>query len=105
MAWLIEAACSPLPLEASHRITAIIAAISIFAFLLSLMREIVKDIEDMEGDKLIRCQSVPIKKGIPFTKKLLLILVVLTLALLIISQIYLASYSKWIAISWLNDKR
>lgn len=35
-----------------------------FAFLTSLTREIMKDIEDIEGDKRVGCQSLPIVWGI-----------------------------------------
>jgi 4-hydroxybenzoate polyprenyltransferase len=62
MAWLIERQNSTINAEGSGIITKIVTAISIFAFLLSLMREIVKDIEDMEGDKMIRCQSLPFSR-------------------------------------------
>jgi len=40
-----------------------IAAISLFAFLSSLAREIVKDMEDVEGDKVSGCRTVPIVMG------------------------------------------
>lgn len=45
-----------------------------YAFALTLIREIVKDIADIEGDKIIQCSTLPIKYGV---KKAKLILVVL----------------------------
>ncbi len=101
MAWLIEKQCSVLPEAVSARVSGIIAAISVFAFMLSLLREIVKDMEDMEGDKLIHCRSLPILKGIPFTKNVLFILSAITFALLIIAQIYLFKFTKITALLWL----
>ncbi len=101
MAWIVENQCSRVPGEAFRIITAIITAISIFAFLLSMMREIVKDMEDMEGDRLINCRSLPIVKGIPFTRTTLQVFTVITLLLLIFSQIYLAQFSRLIAVIWL----
>ena len=101
MAWIIEKQCSILPAEASERITLIIASISVFAFMLSMLREIVKDMEDMEGDKLIHCRSLPIIKGLPFTKKVLILLVAITFVLLIIAQNYLLQFSKVLAVVWL----
>jgi len=101
MAWIIEHQYSQVPDEAFRIITGIIAAISIFAFLLSLMREIVKDIEDIEGDSLIKCRSLPIVKGIPFTKTIVLMLSEITLILLLISQLYLLEFSKYAAALWL----
>jgi geranylgeranylglycerol-phosphate geranylgeranyltransferase len=42
-----------------------------FAFLISLMRELVKDIQDIEGDKAIGVSTFPIKYGIEKTIKLI----------------------------------
>jgi len=101
MAWLIEYQVTQVSAEPFIIITGIITAISIFAFLLSLLREIVKDIEDIEGDLLIQCNSLPIVKGIPFTKMTLRFLTVITLLFLIIAQVYLMQFSKIIAVLWL----
>jgi 4-hydroxybenzoate polyprenyltransferase len=101
MAWIIENQCSHVSDVPFRIITNIITAISIFAFLLSMMREIVKDIEDMEGDSLINCRSLPIVKGIPFTKTILLVFTVITILFLIISQIYLVQIPRLIAAAWL----
>ena len=101
MAWIIELQFSQVPDAAFRIITGIIAAISIFAYLLSLMREIVKDIEDIEGDSMIKCRSLPIVKGIPFTKIIVLMLSEITLILLLISQLYLLEYLKYAAAIWL----
>jgi 4-hydroxybenzoate polyprenyltransferase len=101
MAWIIEKQCSILPSEVSDTISAIIVSISVFAFMLSVLREIVKDMEDMEGDKLIHCRSLPIVKGLPFTKKVLILLVAITLVLLGITQVYLLHFDKTVAAIWL----
>jgi 4-hydroxybenzoate polyprenyltransferase len=101
MAWLIEYQFSQVQGDPFRIITGIITAISIFAFLLSLLREIVKDIEDMEGDRLIYCKSLPIVKGVPFAKTILLILTGVTFLFLIIAQIYLLQFSRVIAVIWL----
>lgn len=39
-----------------------------FAFIVSLIREVVKDMEDMEGDRRFGCKTMPISWGIPSTK-------------------------------------
>lgn len=101
MAWIVENQISQISGEPFRIISAIITAITIFAFLLSLLREIVKDVEDIEGDRLINCRSLPIVKGIPFTQTLLLIFTTITLLFLIIAQIYLAQFSRIIAVIWL----
>ena len=101
MAWLLEMQCSQIPSETSWIITRIVAAISIFAFLLTLLREILKDVEDIEGDRLIHCKSLPIIKGIAFTKSALFAITAITIILLIITQVYLSQYQRFIAVVWL----
>jgi 4-hydroxybenzoate polyprenyltransferase len=39
-----------------------------FAFIVSLIREVVKDMEDMAGDRRFGCNTMPISWGIPATK-------------------------------------
>ncbi|WP_192823151.1 geranylgeranylglycerol-phosphate geranylgeranyltransferase [Rufibacter sp. LB8] len=43
-------------------------AYGVFAFLISLIREIIKDMEDVEGDASFRCRTLPIVLGLPKTK-------------------------------------
>jgi len=57
---------------------------AVFAFLINLIREIVKDIEDIEGDKKAGVNTFPIKFGIQKTK--ILILIISTI--LILSTLY-----------------
>lgn len=45
------------------RLVWIIAGLAVFAFILNLAREITKDIEDVEGDKLLRAKTIPIVLG------------------------------------------
>ncbi len=57
-----------------------IAAYSIFAALSTLLREIVKDVEDEKGDMLFQSHSLAISLGLRRTKKILLLIVILLLA-------------------------
>nr|WP_240336997.1 geranylgeranylglycerol-phosphate geranylgeranyltransferase [Rufibacter sp. SYSU D00308] len=43
-------------------------AYGVFAFLISLVREIIKDMEDVPGDASFRCRTLPIILGVPKTK-------------------------------------
>ena len=52
--------------------------ISIFAFFLTWIREILKDIEDIEGDKKINSKTIPIVNGVQKTKSVLIAMSVLT---------------------------
>jgi len=56
-----------------------IVAYAFFATLSTLIRELVKDMEDMDGDARLGCSTVPIVAGIKATKA---IVVVLTLVLM-----------------------
>lgn len=49
-----------------------------FAFLISLIREIVKDAEDVEGDKVSGRKTVPVVLGLSTTKVILSVLIILT---------------------------
>ena len=49
---------------------------AIFAFLITIIREIIKDIEDVEGDSQHEKMTLPIKYGLPLTKIVLLIFIV-----------------------------
>ncbi|OFY97087.1 MAG: hypothetical protein A3K10_06765 [Bacteroidetes bacterium RIFCSPLOWO2_12_FULL_31_6] len=55
-----------------------------FAFLTTLIREIIKDAEDIEGDQTANCQTLPIVIGINFTKIILTFL----LCILLVSITY-----------------
>ncbi|MDX2301377.1 MAG: geranylgeranylglycerol-phosphate geranylgeranyltransferase [Microscillaceae bacterium] len=44
---------------------------AIFAFFISLIREIVKDMEDVKGDANFGCKTLPIVWGIPRTKQVI----------------------------------
>jgi len=62
---------------------------SIFAFLTGFIREIVKDIEDMRGDELNGCRTIPIVYGLAKAKIILYYLISVTITLLIYSVFYL----------------
>nr|WP_255531340.1 geranylgeranylglycerol-phosphate geranylgeranyltransferase [Pontibacter sp. 172403-2] len=57
---------------------------ALFAFLISLIREIIKDMEDMKGDASFDCRTLPIVAGIRNTKLVLYPLVALFLAFLLV---------------------
>lgn len=58
---------------------------AVFAFLITFIREIVKDMEDIEGDKIAKAKTLPIKYGFSFSKNLIFIIsvVVFLFAILI----------------------
>jgi len=46
----------------------LVVGYAIFAFVISLLREIVKDMEDMEGDGKMNCRTIPLVLGIHQSK-------------------------------------
>ena len=63
---------------------------AVFAFLITFIREIIKDIEDIQGDKTDGCNTLPIKIGIPKTKKFLLGFIIFMMFLLAFAQTMLS---------------
>jgi 4-hydroxybenzoate polyprenyltransferase len=49
---------------------------AIFAFLINLIREIVKDIQDIEGDSKLNLKTFPVRFGINISKQLILLITV-----------------------------
>lgn len=60
-----------------------VAAFSLFAFLLTLMREIIKDAEDFEGDSSYGMKTLPIIAGTRWTKGVLVSLVLVSVGLIL----------------------
>jgi 4-hydroxybenzoate polyprenyltransferase len=69
-----------------------------FAFISSLIREAIKDMEDMEGDARYGCRTLPIVAGIRSTKIYVGIWTVVLLAALVILQLYVLQFQWWYAI-------
>jgi 4-hydroxybenzoate polyprenyltransferase len=62
---------------------------SLFAFFMTLVREIVKDMEDLKGDNTFGCKTLPIVWGIRRTKGVIFFILVLFLALVVlINRLY-----------------
>jgi len=60
-----------------------VSAFSFFAFVTTLIREIIKDAEDLEGDNAYGMKTVPIKLGTFWTRMVVVVLIVATLGALI----------------------
>ena len=68
------------------KINILMGGYALFAFLTTLIREIIKDIEDIDGDKPNGCQTLPISKGLPTTRMIVSSLIIITILLLFYSQ-------------------
>jgi len=67
---------------------------SVFSFLITMSRELIKDIEDIDGDRLCKAKTLPIILGIEFTKyfALFFITVIILLCISFINDYDLMSY-------------
>lgn len=84
----------------TEKITRISFLYAGFAFVISLVREVVKDMEDIEGDRRYGSNTMPISLGINATKVFVSVwLVVLTSALLIV-QFYVLMLRWWWSASY-----
>jgi 4-hydroxybenzoate polyprenyltransferase len=70
-------------------VTAIFMAYAAFAFLVSMVREIIKDMEDTEGDATVGCKTLPLVIGIGRTRYIVASLLLLTMLLLGYAQVIL----------------
>lgn len=69
-----------------------------FAFIISLIREAVKDMEDMEGDARYGCKTLPLVAGIKATKVYSGILIFILVATLAVLQVYVLQFGWWPAV-------
>ncbi len=53
------------------------------AFSITLLREIIKDMEDVDGDELTQCKTLPVRLGISKSKKVVYFLIILNLTVLV----------------------
>ena len=65
-----------------HDLYAWIGGFALFAFMLTWIREIIKDMQDQMGDRELECHSMPVVWGDKWTKVFVTGLIVLTLAII-----------------------
>ena len=85
----------PAVTEAVNKITRIAFLYAGFAFISSLIREAIKDIEDLQGDERYGCRTMPIVWGVNAAKVYIAVWLVVILALLVILQVYVARFEWW----------
>lgn len=66
-----------------------------FAFIISLIREVIKDMEDMEGDIKYGCTTMPIVWGLPVSKVFTGVWIVVLAGLVIAIQVYVLQLGWW----------
>jgi 4-hydroxybenzoate polyprenyltransferase len=71
-----------------------------FAFIISLIREVVKDIEDVDGDTRHGCRTMPIVWGINVAKVFAATWLVVLISALAVIQFYFLPRAQWIMIAY-----
>jgi len=84
----------------AHNLYIWLGVFALFAFLTTLMREIIKDLEDVEGDRELECHTLPVRMGEWGTKWVVSVLALITIALLIYIGFFCLPYpSGWNTLS------
>ncbi|SFE12355.1 4-hydroxybenzoate polyprenyltransferase [Chitinophaga sp. CF118] len=92
-----EAIMSPV----GRKLIQIIGVYALFAFMISLVREIVKDLEDMIGDSKDGCRTIPIVWGVEPAKRLCYGLLLALQILILLTEIRIALLGWYGAIIYL----
>jgi 4-hydroxybenzoate polyprenyltransferase len=92
-----EAIMSP----AGRKLIQIISVYALFAFVISLVREIVKDLEDMIGDSKDGCRTIPIVWGVESAKRICYMLLLALQVLIVLVEIRIGLIGWWPAIIYL----
>jgi 4-hydroxybenzoate polyprenyltransferase len=84
--------------ELANKITYLFSGYILFAFFSTLLREIIKDMEDIEGDKKLGLNTFPIVFGIKRTKQTSAIIASAIILGLLLSCKWLATQKEWAAL-------
>lgn len=66
-----------------------------FAFIISLVREVIKDMEDVEGDRRYNCRTMPILWGINASKVFVAVWIIVLIAMIAVVQFYILPFGWW----------
>ncbi len=69
-----------------------------FAFIISLIREVIKDMEDMLGDAKNGCRTMPIVWGIPVTKVFVGVWLAVLIGTVTVLQFYVFQLGWWLSV-------
>ncbi|MGC4104717.1 MAG: UbiA family prenyltransferase [Ferruginibacter sp.] len=69
--------------------------IQFYAFIISLIREVIKDMEDLEGDEKYGCKTMPIVWGMPAAKVLTALWIIGSIRHPVVLQFYAMHLGWW----------
>lgn len=75
--------------ETLNSISLLVRSYAFFAFLTTLVREIIKDTEDIRGDSKTGCKTIPVVSGIRTTKRIINFFNLALIAVIFAMQLYL----------------
>jgi len=73
----------------------LVSFFTLFAFLLNLIRELVKDAEDLKGDELTGARTLPVVAGLDITRYLCIALILITMVMLTFFFYRIVPYTHW----------
>ncbi len=85
---------------ASHKFFRLAILYAGFAFIISLIREAIKDMEDMPGDSKYGCRTMPIVWGVNATKVYTAVWLIVLIAAVIILQVYVLQFKWWLPVAY-----
>ncbi len=83
-----------------HRFFRVAILYAGFAFIISLIREAIKDMEDMPGDAKYNCRTMPIAWGVNATKVYTAVWLVVLIATVVITLVYILQFKWWIPVAY-----
>ncbi len=83
--------------QAINRVFKLVMLYGGFAFVISLVREVVKDMEDIQGDEKYGCRTMPIVWGIPASKVFTAVWLVVLLVAVLVLQVYAVLLGRFVA--------
>ena len=83
-----------------HRFFRIAVLYAGFAFIISLIREAIKDMEDMPGDAKYHCRTMPIAWGVNAAKVYTAVWLAVLIALVIVTLVYILIFKWWLPIAY-----
>lgn len=95
---LLNNTISASELEAMGKILRVTILYASFAFIISLIREVLKDAEDMVGDEKNGCRTVPLIWGIRGAKIFIFVWLFVLIAAVIFLQFYVSFFQWWVSI-------
>ncbi len=98
--YLYYTVVDPQVLEAHRKIIRIGNLYAGFAFISSLIREAIKDMEDMDGDARYGCRTMPIVWGLNTSKVYVGVWLVVLIAILVIVQFYVLQFRWWLPVTY-----